>query len=105
MADDSVRLAVSDLAPGHVALRGEVDAHSAALLTDAFDPWPTGAEQIRLDMAEVTFMDSSGLRALIELQHRADEADVQLVVASPSRSVARLIEISGLEGTIDVASA
>ena len=104
MADESARLDVIDLAPGHVALRGEVDAHSAALLTAAFDPWPNGVAQIRIDMGEVTFMDSSGLRALIELQQRADESDVQLVVVSPSRSVARLIEISGLEDTIDVAS-
>jgi len=102
MADDPARLAVTGIEPGHVSLCGEIDAHSASDLTDAFEPWPADVSSIRLRMAEVTFMDSSGLRALIELRRRADDHGATLRIDAPSRAVARIIEISGLDGTIDI---
>ena len=47
-------------------------------------------------MADVTFMDSSGLRVLIDLQQRAEAAPRRLILRAPSQSVTRLLEVSGL---------
>ena len=47
-------------------------------------------------MAEVTFMDSSGLRVLIDLHQRLDATSRRLVIDSPSQPVTRLLEVAGL---------
>ena len=85
---------------GVVVLGGEIDAHTAPRLADFFAAFPDGFENgVVIDLAAVTFMDSSGLRILVDLNGRAAEAGVTMVLRSPSRAVARVIEISGL-GTV-----
>jgi anti-anti-sigma factor len=76
------------------ALSGEVDAHTAPTLASALAALPAGT--VRIDMAEVSFMDSSGLRVLMEATARARDAGGDLVVVRPSPTVTRLVEISGL---------
>ena len=75
-------------------LSGEVDAHTAPMLAAAMATLPPGV--VKVDMMGVSFMDSSGLRVLMEATTRAREAGGDLVVARPSPAVARLVEISGL---------
>ena len=90
------RLAITDIDPNGVALRGEIDAHSAPALADRFSTLPGGDDDIVIDMAEVSFMDSSGLRVLLDLHQRAGEAERRLVLRTPSPSVTKLLEVSGL---------
>jgi anti-sigma B factor antagonist len=87
-----------------LALVGEIDAHTCADLVKAIDPLPHDGG-ITLDMSGVSFMDSSGLRVLVETHHRADEVGRRLVVSAPSTSVRRVLEISGLMGHLDVVPA
>jgi anti-anti-sigma factor len=49
-----------------------------------------------VDLEGVTFMDSTGLGVLIELAGDADDDGATFAVENPSRSVQRLLEISGL---------
>jgi len=88
------RLLITELGPGSVALKGEIDAHSAPKLADRFSTLPSG--DVVIVMADVTFMDSSGLRVLIDLQQRVDAASNRLILEAPSQSVVRLLEVSGL---------
>ena len=70
-------------------------------------PWPTAlavvpdggrkSGRIVVETSGVSFIDSSGLRVLIELSERATALGAKVVLASPSRSMARLIELTGLE--------
>lgn len=106
MADESARLVIASSDADVFVLSGEVDAHTAPQFAAQFEPLPAGVDEaVTIDMAEVTFMDSSGLRVLIELNRRAGEAGIALIVRAPSRAVARIIEISGLSDIIEVSSA
>ena len=101
MSADPARLSVSTDSTGVHVLTGEIDAHTAPVFTARFDPLPaTGV--ITLDMSGVTFMDSSGLRALVDLAGRAGAAGSSITVQAPSRSVAKIIEISGLTDVVDI---
>ena len=103
MPADAARLSVSADRTGLHVLAGEIDAHTAPLFAAHFDPLPdTGV--ITLDMSGVTFMDSSGLRALVDLAGRAGAAGSSVAVQAPSRSGAKIIEISGLTDVIQVHS-
>ena len=83
---------------GHtvVAVSGEVDAASAdtlrATITEVIDG---GQGTVVVDMSEVSFIDSSGLRVLIAGYKAAAAASGVLSVRAPSEPVTRLLEITG----------
>ncbi len=91
------RLVITDQGPCSINVSGEIDAHSASLLAERLSDCSAVDADIIVDMSEVTFMDSSGLRVLIDIQQRTDAAPHGLVLQSPSASVVRLLEVAGLD--------
>ncbi|MGH8912747.1 MAG: STAS domain-containing protein [Acidimicrobiia bacterium] len=82
----------------HARLRvsGEVDLSNAHTV---FESAATiEARSVTVDLSEVTFMDSSGLAALIEAMNGLSA--VHVLVKAGSR-VERLLEVSGLEEHLD----
>jgi anti-anti-sigma factor len=78
-----------------VAVRGEVDAHTADALRQHLEGVAAGTP-VLLDLSGVGFMDSSGLRVLIAAKRRASEAGGDLRVVAASRPLTRLFEIAGV---------
>ena len=77
-------------------LSGELDAAGASALASAFDPLITPGGVVELDLADLSFMDSTGIKALCEAARRLGQGGrIRLVHLQPS--VRRVIEISGLE--------
>lgn len=78
-------------------LEGELDITTAddlsQLLRDATDGHP-----LVLDFSKVSFMDSSGLRALLERAGRSDGKS-PVVIVDPSPQVRRVLDISIPGGT------
>ncbi len=97
MSDLGARLEISTSSTGW-EVSGEIDAHTAPTLAAAMAELPTGVATI--DMAGVSFMDSSGLRVLIEAATRARDGGGDLVIANPTPGIIRLVEISGLGGQL-----
>jgi anti-anti-sigma factor len=56
----------------------------------------TGPTALVLDLGEVTFIDSSGLGALVELGHNATDEGGALVIRNPAPRVVRILDTSGL---------
>jgi anti-sigma B factor antagonist len=81
-------------------LTGEIDGHSSpqleAVLADVAD------RHIAIDMSGIEFVDSSGLRVLVEAHQRAEEAGGSLTLIEISQPVARLLELSGMNGYLRV---
>lgn len=105
MSDVPARLTAIELDACTLALDGEIDAHTAPDLAARYVDLPDGDGDLVIDMSNVDFMDSSGLRVIIELHQRAEQASRRLVLRSPSNSVARLIEVSGLTDHLHVSDA
>ena len=86
-----------------LALSGELDLASVS----AVDAELRRAEQahglIVVDLARVTFMDASGLAALIAADLRLRERHGCLAVVRASRQVARLFELTGAAGQLTMA--
>lgn len=79
-----------------IVVSGEVDAATSDTLRAAiFDVIEGGQATVAVDMSEVSFIDSSGLRVLIGGYKAADTAGGSLRVTSPSDAVVRLLEITG----------
>lgn len=77
-----------------LAVVGEIDAHTAPVLAAAIAE--CSQDTVVVDMSDVEFVDSSGLRVLIEAHQAADEAGRAIQLARPSVPVSRLLEISGV---------
>ncbi len=79
-----------------VVVSGEVDAATSDPLRSAiFDVIEGGQPTVAIDMSEVSFIDSSGLRVLIGAYKAAESAGGKLRVGNPSEAVVRLLEITG----------
>ena len=95
MSDDATILKVERL-PDGVRLVGDVDAASIDALVAELDPLPGVNSDVIIDLAGVTFIDSSGLRTLVEAHQRAEQAGRRVLMADPSVAVRRLFDNSGL---------
>lgn len=78
---------------------GEIDAHTAPTLAAAIDG---AGSSVDLDLTEVDFVDSSGLRVLIDAHQRLEEAGGGLRLTGLSEPVRRLLEISGVSEYLGV---
>jgi len=86
-----------------VALAGELDFYTVPGFRRGADPHASAGDQIVIDLAEVTLIDSAGLAALIGLRNEAERSGPgRLGLVCPHRPVLKLLEITGLEGAFSV---
>ena len=83
-----------------VSVAGEVDLGTAGELSDHL----AGAIQqagphLVLDLADVSFMDSTGLKVLLATHKRVRLLGGQLALAAPGRSVRKVLTVTGLDQT------
>jgi len=80
-----------------VAVAGEIDLQSAPALEEALQEACERGTTIELDLHEVSFIDSAGIRAILEARASFAAHDVELLmVPSRHRAPHRTFELSGL---------
>lgn len=85
-----------------VVVRGEIDVATAPSLASAFaDLASAGTPADVVDLRHVTFCDSSGLSALIAA-HQSLPPGQPLTLLRPTRTVRRLLTLTGMTGTFRV---
>lgn len=88
------------------AVVGEVDHHCAKELREEIDDaiFAVMPKKIILDLANVNFMDSSGLGIIMGRKALADKLGAEFSLRNPSKRVAHIIELSGLNRIIKIES-
>jgi anti-sigma B factor antagonist len=86
---------VSDRAS--VALTGEIDLASKADMDALAEHIGPDSPNLELDLSGVTFIDSFGLGMFVMLNRTCEEHGGKLTLRSPSATVAKMLELSGLE--------
>ncbi len=88
------------------AVAGDVDIATAAPMSEAvlaaLDDAPGSG--VVLDFSHVGFMDSSGLRAVLDISRRLDMGPASLVLLNPNRPVRKLLSLAGLGERMPIAS-
>lgn len=80
-----------------IKLAGELDSATCGELVERFEQLlADGPGEIAVDLDEVTFIDSAGLRAIIVIERSAGERDVALTIRSPTGPVADLLQLTGI---------
>jgi anti-anti-sigma factor len=89
--------------PLTVRVRGEVDLATAPDLESAIrkvlDDAPRGVD---LDLQNLTFIDSSGLRSLVAISKDASARGLPLALRNVPRHAQRVLELTGLDAWFDV---
>jgi anti-sigma B factor antagonist len=89
--------------PRLVKVHGEVDLATApdleATVRKVLDDAPRGVD---LDLRDLTFIDSSGLRSLVAVSKDASARGVPLALRNVPRHAQRVLELTGLDAWFDV---
>jgi anti-sigma B factor antagonist len=84
-------------------VRGEVDLQSAAQLADRLSQIiGSGQQSVVLDLSGLSFIDSTGLGALVAARNQARQAGVALRLACCSERTLKLFRITGLDAVFDI---
>ena len=91
-------------AGGHlvVTLGGELDAVDADSVAAALAAAAARNPWIIIDLAELEFIDCSGLRVLARAREQARQGGGDLLLAAPRRQVGRILALTGLAGVFSV---
>jgi anti-anti-sigma factor len=90
--------------PTVIAPDGELDiARVGAFRAALSDAAREGAAAVVVDLSQVSFIDSSGLGALVELHNRLRRSGRQLAVVAPGGSApAVLLDLAGLRDRLPI---
>jgi anti-sigma B factor antagonist len=106
----------AELSPGDLYVEAKYDGTEAAvILVGEFDMtsaelfWVTVSEalatrprSVAVEARRLTFIDSSGLMALVRAREAATEAEVTFRISEPSPPLRRIVELYGLEELLSV---
>jgi anti-anti-sigma factor len=80
-----------------VFLAGELDLATAPELTGVLGPLiARGPQELTLDFSGLSFIDSSGVAALVDSQQRLNEQQRRLSIHRAQHGAVRVFEIAGL---------
>lgn len=80
-----------------IVVSGEVDVSNASQLRDALNAaLENDAKALEVDLAEVPYIDSTGIGVLVGAAHRAGDAGIVFTVAHPQRNVLRVLGMLGV---------
>jgi anti-sigma B factor antagonist len=81
-----------------VTMWGEVDLYSAPRLADAIGELTRrGHQEVTLDLGAVEFMDSTGIRVLVDVFEALRDVDGQLLLQAASAPARRILALTGLD--------
>jgi anti-anti-sigma factor len=99
----SVETSIDDAAhTARVALAGELDLNCVDAVTTEFDNLgEQGLHTVLVDASGLTFLDSSGLRALLAGSEKLQAKRVQFRVVNASPAIARLLDMTGTRSMLE----
>ena len=78
-----------------VAVRGELDLHTAPKVQYAIERGAEGVETVVVDMADVAFMDSTALSTLMRAKETLEKDGTSIRLTTPSGAVQRIFDVTG----------
>jgi anti-sigma B factor antagonist len=103
--DDILETEIRKALPDHalVMLAGELDTSNVSRIYEVFaELTGTGVRHIALNLAELEFVDSTGLSAIIALHKRTQQLGGELIIFSPKPAVRNLFVVTGINEYLDI---
>jgi anti-anti-sigma factor len=86
-----------------VVIRGELDIATAPDLEAAVNERLDAGQNVVVDLRELAFLNSTGLRVLVASHARAEGVDASFVIVRPldGAPIRRILAIAGVEALLD----
>lgn len=89
-----------------LAVSGELDLRTSPELEKRLEHvWGTNAELVILDLRQIEFMDSTGLRVLLGAHQRAHESGRRFALVRGADQVERVLTLTGVRDLLTVVDA
>lgn len=85
-----------------VTVRGELDLAAADQLWETLEPLLLPGVLVVLDGTEMTFLDSSGLRVLLQAHKRGESEGAVFRIVAPQQAVQRVLDLAGAAGYLNM---
>jgi anti-anti-sigma factor len=87
-----------------VVIRGELDLATAPDLEAAIKSRLDDGQDVVVDLRELEFMDSTGLRVLVAAQGRVEGTEQRFLIVRPlpGASIERILAVAGVERVLDL---
>jgi anti-anti-sigma factor len=87
-----------------VVIRGELDLATAPDLDAALTELLDDGKDVVVDLRELGFMDSTGLRAIVAAHARTEDTEQSFVIVRPlpGAAIERILAISGVESVLEL---
>jgi anti-sigma B factor antagonist len=86
-----------------ISLSGELDISTSPSLEKALEDIESDRpDQLVIDLRDLAFIDSTGLRVLVNADARAREAGRRLTIVRGSTAVERVFSVTGLDERFDL---
>jgi anti-anti-sigma factor len=82
-------------------VHGELDIATAPELVEMLHRLRRQRHAVQVDLAEVTFMDSTGLTTLMDAHLAAERNGWSFSIRRPSHAVRRVFELAGVTSLLD----
>lgn len=86
----------------HVHLGGEFDVSEADWVEETLSAAAPHHRRMEVDLSDVSFIDSAGLRALVTLKQRAGLIGLVMSYANPSEEVCRTLKAAGIDELVEL---
>ncbi len=85
-------------------LAGELDSATCGILVSRFEEMSGDPEvnEVVLDLAGLSFIDSAGMRSVIVVQRRAQQSRIRLTVVPPPQALLDLLTVIGLRRRLNL---
>jgi anti-sigma B factor antagonist len=89
-----------------LAASGELDLRTSPELEERLNRvWASGAELVILDLRQIEFMDSTGLRVLLGAHQRAQDTSRRFALVRGADQVERVLTLTGVRDLLTVVDA
>lgn len=106
VTEATVRVLLEEREQGRyvMSLDGDLDIATAPVLADAVTRLiaEPAVGQLLVDLADVRFLDSSGVRALLQARKAAQERGIAFMVSRPGEFVAEVLRIAAVDQLLGV---
>jgi anti-anti-sigma factor len=85
-----------------LTVAGDVDLATHSRFEAGVEQSWTASEDLVIDCSQITFLDSMGLRVLVQARQRATENGRGFALAAPSEPVLRVLELAGVTSLFPV---
>jgi anti-anti-sigma factor len=83
-----------------VAFAGEIDVSNASVLGSVLAELLNSDSDVIVDLAEVSFLDSSAISRLVSAAKNAAAVGCRLTVRRPTRTVLRVLQLTGVDDAL-----